>query len=121
MSEFLTRFNYGELMGFLSVGGAMSIGLVAVIGVVWMELRKTELAAALKHDMLDRGLSADDIRMVLEAGARRCGRFRGRYQVYSPEAERVTRVRPERESILEGLHFGDLESAIKAVRELRRP
>jgi hypothetical protein len=64
----LARFNYWELMGFLALGGALFIPVIAIVGALWADIRKAELAAALKHDMLDRGLSADEIQAVLNAG-----------------------------------------------------
>ena len=75
MAELLSRFNFGELMGFLCVGGGLLIGLVAVAGGIWCDVRKREIAAGLKHDMLARGMSAEEIRIVLNAGTKRCGRI----------------------------------------------
>lgn len=74
MSDMLARFNFGELMGFFSVGGGLSIAVIAIVGNLWADVRKAELASALKHDMLDRGLSADEIRTVLDAGTKRAAR-----------------------------------------------
>jgi hypothetical protein len=71
MSDLLSRFNFGELISFLAVGGGLLIGLVAVAGGLWTEVRKSEIAAALKHDMLNRGMSAEDIQTVLTAGKKR--------------------------------------------------
>jgi hypothetical protein len=70
MAETLTR-NFGEWIGFMIVGGGLLIGLIAVAGGIWSDVRKREIAAALKHDMLERGMSAEDIRAVLEAGTKR--------------------------------------------------
>jgi hypothetical protein len=70
MAEMLTR-NFGEWIGFMIVGGGLLIGLIAVAGGIWSDVRKKEIAAALKHDMLERGMSADDICKVLEAGTKR--------------------------------------------------
>jgi hypothetical protein len=78
MGEYLARLPFGELMGLLSVSGGLLIGLIAVAGGIWSEVRKTEITASLKHDMLARGMSAEDIRMVLDAGTRRAGRCAGR-------------------------------------------
>ncbi len=69
MSEVWTHF--GETMGLLGLGGGLLIGLVAIIGGLWTENRKAEIAAGLKHDMLERGMSADEIRTVLDAGKKR--------------------------------------------------
>ena len=71
LAEFLSRFQFGELMGFLAVGGGMLIGLVAVAGGLWVEIRKNEIAAALKQEMLGRGMAPEEIKMVLDAGTHR--------------------------------------------------
>ena len=52
MSDLLTRFNFGELMGFFVVGGGMLIALVAIWGGMWTDVRTAQIAAALKQDML---------------------------------------------------------------------
>ena len=36
---------------------------------IGLEMRRTELAAALKRDMLERGMTAEEIRIVMEAGS----------------------------------------------------
>jgi hypothetical protein len=75
LADMFSRFNFGELMGFLAVGGGLLIGLVAIVGGYWTEIRKTEISAALKQDMLSRGMSADEIQTVLDAGSDRSKRF----------------------------------------------
>ncbi len=74
MNEIFTRFNFGELMGFFVVGGGFLIALVAIWGGIWSDVRKREIAAALKQDMLSRGMSAEEIRVVIDAGTKRSGR-----------------------------------------------
>jgi hypothetical protein len=71
LADAFSRFNFGELMGFLAVGGGLLIGLVAIVGGYWTEIRKTEISAALKQDMLSRGMSADEIQTVMDAGTDR--------------------------------------------------
>jgi hypothetical protein len=44
---------------------------VPTVAHYWYQLRKAELDASLKHDMLQRGMSAEDIARVLEAPGRR--------------------------------------------------
>ena len=73
MSHVFMNMNYGEFMGFLALGGGLLIGLVAIIGGTWSDVRKREIAAGLKHDMLERGMSAEDIRMVLDTGKKSSG------------------------------------------------
>jgi hypothetical protein len=57
----------------VSVSGGLLIGLVAVLGGIWSDVRKREIAAGLKHDMLNRGMSAEEIRTVVDAGTKRSG------------------------------------------------
>ena len=73
MGEYLSRLPFGELMGLLGMSGGLLIGLIAVVGGIWSGVRKKEIAAGLKHDMLERGMSAEDIRMVLDAGKKNSG------------------------------------------------
>ena len=47
-----------------------SVTLMSVIPSIahyWHKIRRAELEAALKHDMLQRGMSAEEIQMVLQA------------------------------------------------------
>jgi hypothetical protein len=67
MGQMFASMNYGQFIGLIAVSGGLLIGLVVVLGGMWTEIRKTEIAAMLKQDMLARGMSADDIRMVLTA------------------------------------------------------
>jgi hypothetical protein len=68
MSEVLSRLNGGEMIGLVAVSGGLLCGLVAIFMGIWHEHRKSEINGALKQDMLNRGMSAEDIRTVLEAG-----------------------------------------------------
>jgi hypothetical protein len=74
VEEFLAKFNGGELIGFVAVAGGILIGLVCgLAGILtgcWEKIRRTEIAAALKRDMLNRGMSAEEIRTVIEAGSK---------------------------------------------------
>jgi hypothetical protein len=73
MSELMSKFNSGELIGLVTVGGGL---LVALCGIVlgffsqWQKTRRVEMLSALKQDMLNRGMSGDDIRTVLESGSK---------------------------------------------------
>lgn len=74
MSEVLSKFNAGEIIGLVAVTGGLLCGLLAIVMGIWHENRKTEVNAVLKQDMLNRGMSADEIRMVLDAGTPRSGK-----------------------------------------------
>jgi hypothetical protein len=41
----------------------------AVVAYFWFRLRREEMLNALKHEMVERGMSADEIRTVIEASA----------------------------------------------------
>ncbi len=75
MSDLLYRMSGGELIGFFSVVGGMTIALCAIIGGLWatvrnaeFQTRQVELQTALKQDMLNRGMSAEEIERVIAAG-----------------------------------------------------
>jgi hypothetical protein len=44
---------------------------VPVLSHHWYKVRKAEMDTSLKHEMLQRGMSAEEIALVLEAPARR--------------------------------------------------
>jgi hypothetical protein len=75
MNEVLSKFDAGELIGLVAVAGGLLVGLLcgvtAIIAGSWQKVRRSEMAAALKQDMLNRGLSAEDIRTVLEADSKK--------------------------------------------------
>ena len=73
--DLLWRLDGGELIGFFSVVGGLAVAVIAIIGGCWTASRKAEartrqveVEAALKQDMLNRGMSAQDIERVLNAG-----------------------------------------------------
>jgi hypothetical protein len=68
VNELLSKMNFGELIALVSVSGGLLIGLVAVAGGLWTSVRKAEIEADLKHEMLNRGMSAEEIRAVIDAG-----------------------------------------------------
>jgi hypothetical protein len=69
MVELLSKFDPGELIGLTAVVGGLICGVVGIVMGVGLALRKTELDAGLKRAMLERGMSAEEIRMVMNAGS----------------------------------------------------
>jgi hypothetical protein len=65
MNDFLSRFDGGELIGLVAVAGGLLCGIVGIIGHFWHENRLT----ALKRDMVERGMSAEEIETVVVAGS----------------------------------------------------
>jgi hypothetical protein len=70
MEDFLAKFSPDELIGFVAVVGWFLCGMLAIVMVFWHKIRNAEIAAVLKRDMLQRGMSAHEIQTVLEAGLR---------------------------------------------------
>jgi hypothetical protein len=71
MTDLLSKFDSEELIGLVAVAGGLLCGIIAIVGAFWLQIRKAEIGAALKQDMLNRGMSADDIRTVLDTGTNR--------------------------------------------------
>lgn len=67
MSEFLQKISGSQLVGLTFW---VVIGLVWITWIIaenWRRARKTELETMLKQEMLQRGMSADEIVKVLKA------------------------------------------------------
>jgi len=47
--------------------------IVPTVARIWVSMKTKEWEASLKHSMLERGMSAHEIQMVLDAGASRGG------------------------------------------------
>ena len=76
MSEMLDRMSGGELIGFFAVVGSLVVVAATILGSLWAivrrgecHTRRVELETGLKQDMLNRGMSVDEIERVLAAGA----------------------------------------------------
>jgi hypothetical protein len=70
MYELLSKVEPGHLIGLVSIVGGFACAIVAIVMGVGLEIRRAELAAGLKKDMLERGMSAEEIRIVMEAGSK---------------------------------------------------
>jgi hypothetical protein len=66
MIELLSKFDPGGLVGLTAVVGGLVCGLVSIVMGTALAIRKAELAAGLKKSMVERGMSAEEIRMVME-------------------------------------------------------
>ena len=56
----------------------------------WQQVRVAEIEASLKHAMLERGMSAEEIKTVLEASATRVAKRKCRMHEPPSEADKVT-------------------------------
>ena len=52
-----------------SIAMACIVIVTATIAKTWGRVRRAEMEALLKHKMLDQGMSAEDIKKVLESGS----------------------------------------------------
>jgi hypothetical protein len=68
MTDLLSRLNGGELIGLVAIVGGLLVGMVAIVADYWHKIRRAEIEGGLKQDMLNRGMSAEEIRTVMEAG-----------------------------------------------------
>ncbi len=66
-----------ELLTNPYFGVACLVALIPITAIVfgtvtnaWQKVRRAEIEAALKHEMIQRGMSVDEIRQVLEASAK---------------------------------------------------
>lgn len=72
MNELLPTLSGKELIGLVAVAGAFVCGLLGIAMVMvhrCLDYRQAQTATAIKHDMLNRGMSADEIIAVMEAGS----------------------------------------------------
>jgi hypothetical protein len=72
ISELLSKFDGGELIGLVAVTGSLLVGAWGIMMCYLSQAQKTrrvEALTALKQDMLQRGMSAQDIRAVLDCGS----------------------------------------------------
>jgi hypothetical protein len=69
MLDTLVQTHPALLIPILSVVGTALVFLVWIVAHYWASARRMEAEVALKKDMLNRGMSADDILRVLQASA----------------------------------------------------
>ena len=56
-----SRMDPGQFIGLVAVGGGLLCGMVGIVMGCWLEWRKVSAASELKQNMLDRGMSAEEI------------------------------------------------------------
>jgi hypothetical protein len=75
MMEWFAQQSAGQLTGLVAVITGPLIAIVAIVCGIWARVRRHELTAqrataelAFKQQMVERGMSADEIERVLAAG-----------------------------------------------------
>jgi hypothetical protein len=75
MYDLLSNLNGWGLILITAVAGVIAVplicGVTAIIASHWLKVRESDNDTKLKQDMLDRGMSADEIKTVLEAGMKK--------------------------------------------------
>ena len=71
MYELFSKMDPGAFIGLVSLVGGLVCGIVAIVMNVGLEIRRVEL----KKDMLERGMTAEEIRIVMEAGSKNSQRL----------------------------------------------
>jgi hypothetical protein len=76
MGELLAKFNAGELIALVAVGGGLLIpilcGVTSIITSYLYKVRQLDF----KQEMVNRGMSAEEICLVLDAGSKRSRKAR---------------------------------------------
>jgi hypothetical protein len=57
------------ILSSVAIGGWMIVSIVKMMTENWRKAKESEHIAILKQQMLDRGMSAEEIAMVVNAGA----------------------------------------------------
>lgn len=116
MSEFLAKFNGGELIGLVAVLVGPLIAIVAVLATQWRRVRVAEMEGALKQQMLDKGMSAAEIEQVMRAGL-----GSGRASAVSVGNEAQDRAALVQRMVDEGYEGADIERVLKAYQPPSKP
>jgi hypothetical protein len=74
MNDFLGKLGSHDATGLLIVGASLAFSLVLIIGSFAYKIVKSNNQTRLKQEMLARGMSAEEIKTVLDAGGKDCGR-----------------------------------------------
>ncbi len=74
MHDLISKLNGGEILGLFGIilgliglVGGLSVGFVKVMSEYYRKTQLDEMEATLKMEMIQRGMSADEIAKVLEA------------------------------------------------------
>ncbi len=54
----------------LALGGGAIVSLVAIVAAFWSQVRRAEMDATLKLEMVKRGMSSEEILQILRASRR---------------------------------------------------
>ena len=69
MNSILTREEL--IIPLVAIVMGCGLGAIGIVSSIWYKLRVKQWEMSLKHTMLERGMSAEEIKSVLEASATR--------------------------------------------------
>ena len=69
MTEFLSKFDSGELIGLFAMAGGFLCALSAIVGGILAKCWRHARELSFKEELLARGLSAEEVRTVIDSGA----------------------------------------------------
>ncbi len=112
MNEFLDKFTGGQLIGLIAVVMGPLVGIVAVVAAQWRRVRIAEFEAALKQQMLDKGMSAAEIEQVMTASQNP----KAVRQVASTGNEALDKAALVQNMVENGYEGEDIERVLKAYQ-----
>jgi SOS response regulatory protein OraA/RecX len=112
MSELLGKFSGGELIGLTAVVGGMLVAVILGAFHQWRRVRMAEISAALKQQMLDKGMSADEIDKVIRA--KPAG---GEAAAEPADAASLNKAGLAARMADQGYEAGDIERIVRAIQE----
>jgi hypothetical protein len=117
MDELLAKLSAGQLIGLVAVIMGPLVAIVAVIASQWRRVRIAEMDAALKQQMLDKGMSAAEIEQVFRAG--RDLSSGASWPITGVEA--VDKTALAQRMVDNGYEAADIERVLKAYEPSKQP
>jgi hypothetical protein len=111
MDAFLAKFNAGEMIGLVAVAVGPLIAMVAIVAGQWRRVRIAEMEAALKQQMLDKGMSAAEIEKVMIASSSGVG------SISSTGNNALDRAALAQRMVDNGYEGADIERVLKAYEQ----
>ena len=109
MDQLLTNFTPGHLIGLVATILGILGWVITTIAGQWRKVRVAEIEAALKQQMLDRGMGANEIGQVLRSNQK--SNAKEEALVQSPSSAKAALVHALTEGGYEG---GDMERILRA-------
>jgi SOS response regulatory protein OraA/RecX len=111
MSEFLAKFSGGEMIALVAVMIGPVVAIVAVVASQWRRVRIVEMEAALKQQMLDKGMSAAEIEKVMTASSN------GVASISSTGNDAIDKAALAQRMVDNGYEGADIERVLRAYEQ----